>query len=253
ARGVVASGVREEAMRFGAGGEIFGVLTEPVDAHSNKPLILFSNTAGNHRIGPNRMYVEMGRKWASLGFPSVRIDVSGIGDSVTPREAPLNHPPPARLVEDAVAVMRSLKSSGRAHRFLVMGLCSGAFVAYHAALAEPSVVGVALLNPQTFKWEEGMSLEVNPLKKREAAEYYKRRMFTKEAWTKLLQGGVDVKHALGVFRGRAIDVVRARVAAAKARLPGAASRGSEVARAFDALTTRGADVLIVFSSGDPGI
>ena len=255
AGGLVAPGVREEAIRFGPKGGYFGVLTEPVDEalSRGKPLIIFSNTAGNYRIGPNRMYVEMGRKLATLGLRSVRMDVSGIGDSVIWEDEALNHPYGDQLTEDVSALMRHLEGQKRADRFGVAGLCSGAFVAYHTALADPSVSNILLINPQTFKWEEGMSLDVNPLTRREATEYYKRRFFSKEAWMKMLRGGVDPRHAFDAVRGRIVDSARANIARAKAKLSSDASKGSEVARAFDAMGTRGVDVLIVFSSNDPGI
>jgi len=255
AEGLVAPGVREETLRFGPKGRLFGVLTEPLDEELSrgKPLVIFSNTAGNYRIGPNRMYVEMGRKLATLGFRSVRTDVSGIGDSVIWEEEWLNHPYSEQLTDDVRALMRHLEADGRAHRFSVAGLCSGAFVAYHAARLDPAVVSVVLINPQIFAWEDGMSLDVNPLTRRDAGEYYKRRLFAKDAWLKMLKGGVDPRHALEAVRGRVVDAARAKIAQAKARIPRDASRGSEVARAFDALGARGVDVLIVFSGDDPGI
>jgi len=181
------------------------------------------------------------------------MDVSGIGDSVIWEDEALNHPYADQLTDDVRALVQHLKGQGRADRFSVAGLCSGAFVAYHTALAEPAVASIALINPQIFKWEEGMSLDVNPLTRRDASEYYKRRFFAKDAWMKMLRGGVNPRHALEAVRGRIVDTARAKIARAKAKLSSDASRGSEVARAFDALGKRGVEVLIVFSSNDPGI
>lgn len=255
AHGTVAAGVREEAIRFGPDGIYFGVLTEPVDKTlaEGKPLVIFSNTAGNYRIGPNRMYVEMGRKLAALGLPSIRIDVSGIGDSVIWEGEWENHPYGDQLTLDIKETIKHLKAQKRAETFGVAGLCSGAFVGYHAALADDAIVSVVMINPQTFKWEEGMSLEVNPLANRDATEYYKRRFFAKEAWMKLLKGGVDPRHAASALGGRIVDMTRATVAKFKAKIPIDASKGSDVARAFDTMTKRGVDVLVVFAGGDPGI
>jgi pimeloyl-ACP methyl ester carboxylesterase len=199
------------------------------------------------------MYVEMGRKLAALGFRSVRMDVSGIGDSLVWEDESLNHPYADQLTDDVRALIKTLQADKRASRFGVAGLCSGAFVAYHTAVADPAVTSVVLINPQIFKWEEGMSLEVNPLTRRDASAYYKRRLFAKEAWMKLLRGGVDPRHALQAVEGRIVDAARSRFARLKATLPGAASRGSDVARALDAMGQREVDVLFIFSSNDPGI
>lgn len=255
--GLVASEVREEVIRFGEGGGYFAILTMPdAGLDPKKPLLVFSNTAGNYRVGPNRMYVAMARKLAALGFTSARIDVSGIGDSVIWKDEAENHPYADRLVTDVRALIQHLKAEKRAERFGVAGLCSGAFVAYHAGIADPAVTSIVLINPQTFKWEEGMSLDVNPLTRRDKSEYYKRRLFAKDAWVKMLKGGVDPKTALraiDALRGRVVDTARSRTAKVLARLPGAAARGSDVARAFDAMCARGVDVLIVFAANDPGI
>ncbi|MBX3231222.1 MAG: GNAT family N-acetyltransferase [Labilithrix sp.] len=253
--GIVAPGVREESIRFGVADALFGILCEPIDQELSrgKPLIIFTNTAGNYRIGPNRMYVEMARKLAGLGIASVRMDVSGIGDSTIYEQEELNHPYGDQLAKDVRSCVAYFTQRGRAKRFGVAGLCSGAFVAYHAALQEPLIESITLINPQTFVWEAGMSLEVNALSRRDAAEYYKRRMFSKEAWAKLLKGGVDPRHAFGAVKGRVADAARSGIAKAKAAMPGAASRGSELARAFDALCERGVDVHIVFAANDPGI
>jgi len=255
AGGVVAPGVREEAIRFGHDGMYFGVLTEPTDAAlaKGKPLVIFSNTAGNYRIGPNRMYVEIGRKLAAMGLPSIRIDVSGIGDSVIWEGEWENHPYGEQLTLDIREAIKALKASKRAESFGVAGLCSGAFVGYHSALADESIVSVVLINPQTFVWEDGMSLDVNPLANRDQTEYYKRRFFAKEAWMKLLKGGVDPRYAATALAGRVADVTRATVAKVKSKIPIDPSKGSDVARALDAMTKRGVDVLFVFAGGDPGI
>lgn len=254
-RGRVAEGVYEEVVRFGPQKGFFAVLTVPEDEAKakGKPLVIFSNTAGNYRIGPNRMYVEMGRKLAAMGIANARLDVSGIGDSTIWDEEWPNHPYSEQLVDDVRALIKHLSEGKRFERFGVAGLCSGAYVAYHTALAEPLVSSLALINLQIFKWEDGMSLEVNPLTRRDEAEYYKRRMFSKEAWMKLLKGGVDPRNAIRAGSGKIFEVSRKAIAKAKGRLPGAAKRGTPQARAFDSLLERGTDVLFVFAAGDPGI
>jgi pimeloyl-ACP methyl ester carboxylesterase len=199
------------------------------------------------------MHVAMARKLAQHGFASVRIDVSGIGDSAIWKDAAQNHPYADRLVTDVRALVAHLKARGRAENFGVVGLCSGAFVAYHSALADPAITSIVLINLQIFEWEEGMSLEVNPLTRRDRSEYYKRRLFTKEIWLRMLRGEVEVRRALEDIGGSVVDRARGRIARLLARLPNAAARGSQVARAFDRLSTRGVDTLLVFSGSDPGI
>jgi pimeloyl-ACP methyl ester carboxylesterase len=253
--GTVAFGVRETPRRFGAGGRLVGVLTEPVSTAigGERPLVVFTNTAGNHRIGPNRMWAEIARKLGAIGFSSVRFDVSGVGDSVVWDAEAENHPYSGRLARDVRDVVDALANEGRAKRFGVAGLCSGAFVGWHAAASDPRIESLVLVNLQIFAWEEGMSLDVNPLETKNASEYYKKRLFAKEAWMKLLRGGVNPRHALAAVRGRAADLSRSAIARAKARLPASLAPASDVARVAEAMCARGADIFFVFSSEDPGI
>jgi pimeloyl-ACP methyl ester carboxylesterase len=199
------------------------------------------------------MYVCIARRLATLGFRVVRMDVSGTGDSSLWRDAARNHPYAEQLVADVRATISDLTRLERGERFVLAGLCSGAYVSWHASLADSRVVGLALLNLQTFRWSDDMSLDVTPLHTRNESDYYARRLFAKDAWKKLLAGGVNVRHVVETMRGRARDVARATAGRVMAKLPEGLVRGTDVARTFDALGERGVDVLVVFTGRDPGI
>ena len=63
------------------GGHAFGILTEPIDRDlAPATAILLSAGALNH-AGPNRMWVELARRWAAQGVATARIDLPGIGDA----------------------------------------------------------------------------------------------------------------------------------------------------------------------------
>ena len=53
----------------------------PGRASPQGPSILFLNSGRDPHTGPNRMWVELSRAWAALGFPCYRFDLSGLGDS----------------------------------------------------------------------------------------------------------------------------------------------------------------------------
>jgi hypothetical protein len=82
----------EEPLVFGKRHPLFGIyhppITHPPDTHpplpgagKALPPIVLSSAGTVHRIGPHRFYVGLARRWASLGFPVLRVDLSGIGDS----------------------------------------------------------------------------------------------------------------------------------------------------------------------------
>jgi alpha-beta hydrolase superfamily lysophospholipase len=138
----------ERSLVFGRGRPLFGILTpaDPARARPQRPPILLTNAGCVNRVGPHRIYVEMARRWARLGFDVLRLDLSGIGDSpVEPGVAEnLTYPPSA--IEDLGAAIRVLGAT----RLIVAGLCSGGDYAFQLAAREPRVVGAWLLNPRTF-------------------------------------------------------------------------------------------------------
>jgi pimeloyl-ACP methyl ester carboxylesterase len=141
--------MRERAVKFGAASNLVGVLTEPdpVAAREERPGVIFLNSGILHHAGASRLYVKIARKLASSGFFCLRFDFAGVGDS-EPRRDTL---PFARgAVEDAREAMDFLQSARGIRRFILVGLCSGADMAYHVALADNRVAGLAKLDAWVY-------------------------------------------------------------------------------------------------------
>jgi hypothetical protein len=79
-----------------------------------------------------------------------------------------------------------------------MGLCSGAYAAFQAAaqLANPALVESVLINPLTFFWRDGMSLEASPAGQLKSFQECLTSAWRPGKWLKFLTG----RSALG-FRG----------------------------------------------------
>ena len=110
----------------GPEGPLFGILAEPLGERQELCAVLV-NAGPQRRTGPNRMWVEIARRWAARGVPTLRIDLGGIGDS-DGDAASLVHV--ASLYSPAfVAQTRSaldaLGERGMPQRFIVVGLCAG--------------------------------------------------------------------------------------------------------------------------------
>jgi hypothetical protein len=71
-----------------------------------------------------------------------------------------------------------------------MGLCSGAYFAFQSAarLADPALVGCVAINPLTFYWKEGMSLNASPAHQVQAYRDCTAAFFQPGKWLKLLSG-----------------------------------------------------------------
>jgi hypothetical protein len=150
--GEAGSRIRETAIAFdGAGQQLYAIIAEPADVERLPLTVILYNAGAIRRIGPNRMWTETARRWASAGVPVIRVDVEGIGDAAGDggvyRESddPFYDP---RLIEQAHAVLDLASQRGLPDHFALGGLCSGAFWAFQAALADPRVRSVIMLNPR---------------------------------------------------------------------------------------------------------
>jgi pimeloyl-ACP methyl ester carboxylesterase len=242
--------VREIACRFDG---MFGLLTEPVDAthpRARTGIVLLSIGA-NHRIGSNRMYVRWARAWAALGFRVLRFDLSGIGDSPARDGAFDKEVYAPRAMKEARRAIDFLREKG-CDRVVLGGLCSGAYVSFHAAVEDDRVAGILLVNPPTFHWNPGDSLELRTRRSFQATSFYRQRAFSVETWRRALRGEVHVRAVTMELARRAI--VRGRAKANDALVRWKVKREpDDIARGFQAICDRGADALLVYGSDDGGV
>lgn len=144
----------ERALRFGESAPLVGILTEPEpsERQPDAPATIFLNSGIIHRVGASRLYVQMARRLAEEGFTSLRFDFSGIGDSEARRDS---LPFEESAVAETRAAMDYLERVVGARSFHLMGLCSGADMAFAVAQVDHRVVGLGQLDPygyRTFRW-----------------------------------------------------------------------------------------------------
>src|SRR6185436_1599981 len=101
--------------------------------------VVFLSNRYARRIGPNRLYTASARRWAAQGLPSLRLDVRATGDSGGPEQETVRNMYSEDGIDDARLALAYLRKEYGARRFVLIGLCSGAFAGFHAALAEPEV------------------------------------------------------------------------------------------------------------------
>ena len=135
-------------------GSIFGILAEPgPEIQPGECCVLFLNSGAVRHTGPNRMWVEAARRWAARGVMSLRLDLQGIGESDGEQNLDVASLYQEQLVTQVEIVMDSLRSRLGVRRFAAIGLCSGAFWAFHAAIRNPDIRAAILLNPRLFFWD----------------------------------------------------------------------------------------------------
>lgn len=229
-------GFEERARWFGR--RIFGIVTEPT-AGTPRATIVLLNPGSVHHVGSNRMHVTWARRWALAGYSVARIDVGGIGESLASPGQPENETYSTSAVPDIELVSRELGGN----RTILVGLCSGAYAAYHTALSgRPRPRAVVLINPQTFHFQKGDSLEVSPLAE---TRRYKASMLDPSKWRRVLAGQVDLRNAAKVLASRALLEVTTRL--------GRRFGGPNVSRELHSIVAGGTHVLLVYSATDPGL
>jgi dienelactone hydrolase len=128
---------------------LFGIVTEPAEsaALEHAPTAIFVSVSKQHHVGsPVRLWVELAREWAGAGIRSLRMDLSGLGDSPARsigREHWLCHK--ADAFEDVTDACRYMSPSDPSDVVLV-GLCSSGYQVLESALRiRPR--GVVAVNP----------------------------------------------------------------------------------------------------------
>lgn len=133
----------ETAVQIGRDKHLSGVVSLPPSGGAPATGVVLMNAGVIHRIGPHRFNVKLARRLAHQGFPVIRIDLTGLGDSAVPSNA---LPYETQSVADLQAAMDSLSALTGATSFLLAGICSGARNAWATALADERVRGIWMLD-----------------------------------------------------------------------------------------------------------
>lgn len=126
---------------------LFGIETRVEDAGSTSdaPTVLLLNNGTHHHVGPSRAWVELARRWAAAGIRSIRLDLSGMGDSPKRDAADAlwacNKPDAFDDVADAVRWACPEPANA-----VLVGLCSSGYQALESAL-DLGAGGVVAINP----------------------------------------------------------------------------------------------------------
>jgi pimeloyl-ACP methyl ester carboxylesterase len=177
--------VREKVFAFGTDQCLVGVLTEPDPDRKRPgaPAVLLSTVGINPRVGPFRIWVDLARVLASLGFTTLRFDLSGLGDS-EPRRDTRNEL--ERAASDVREAMDFLVQKG-SQEFVLIGLCSGVDQVHAVSLADSRVVGAVHLDGYNYR-TRGYYLRRATLELLDAARW---RRFLERRLRPLLSNGAE--------------------------------------------------------------
>lgn len=90
--------------------------------------VMFVHAADGNRLGPHRMFVEFANKFNSLGYPTLRFDLSGCGDST----GSVSRADIAADVFDVVEAIRFFVAKADLEGVVLFGISRGSRVCYTA-------------------------------------------------------------------------------------------------------------------------
>ncbi len=225
-------------------GDLFGILTEPTGDRADVCAVLLNAGALTH-AGPNRMWVEAARRWSAQGVPSLRLDLEGIGeaDGDETAYADVGAFYTEVLIPQVIAALDDLGRRGLPQRFVLLGLCSGAYWAFHSALLDARITGVYLINPRALLWDD----EVRALHQVRKL----RKLARPSTWRRVLDSRQSTTRPAVVARAAAdLAVTRARTLPARvARRPDPPAAGYD--RCFDAFDAVPARAVFLFTGDEP--
>lgn len=180
--------MKQKAVRFGRHQEMTGILaTNDKQDGPCKLAFLTWNTGISHKMGPNRVAVELSHTLTRIGLPVFRFDLTGRGDSL-PRKGEM-----ASAVLDVREAMNYLQKEWGFEEFILHGNCSGAIDAHYVAQTDARVVGLSMVD--TYSYRVGAYYKNYILKRLKSRAYWE-RLF-KKIFSQ--QGGIDVQDAKDQF------------------------------------------------------
>jgi exosortase A-associated hydrolase 1 len=174
----------------GEGFDMLGIVSLPAAGTPTQRIGVVIVVGGaQYRVGSHRQFVQLARCLAAAGFPVLRFDLPGMGDS--PGELPSFEDTAPHI---ATAIDGFQRQCPGVERVVLWGLCDGASASllYVDATHDPRIAGLALLNP----WVRS---EVS-LARARVKHYYRQRLLEADFWRKLFKGGVGL-NALKDFGG----------------------------------------------------
>lgn len=201
-----------------------------------------------YRVGSHRQFVLLARDLAAAGFPVLRFDYRGMGDSDGESRSFEQIDVDIRTAIDAL-----LAAVPAVREVAIWGLCDGAAAGLLYVRHDPRVSGLILLNPWVRTDET--------LARSYVSEYYTRRILEPAFWRKLLRGEVRIgeslvsflgtlRRALGVGGDQAGQSVPAGADSRAAAGEGAAAAGSLPDRLRRSLAAFDGRTLIILSGRD---
>lgn len=161
---------------------LVGVLHSPVEAAGDTAVVVVVG-GPQYRVGSHRQFVLLARALEAEGYPVLRFDYRGMGDSEG------DYCGFEGIDQDIRSAIDALQAAvPNVRRVVLWGLCDGATASVRYAHSDERVHGLVLANPWVFS-EKGSA-------KAYLKHYYLKRFLSPEFWSKLFSGRLKPRHSL---------------------------------------------------------
>jgi uncharacterized protein len=223
------------------GAQLLAILHQPAQpARTLGVLVIVGGP--QYRVGSHRQFVLLARAVAAAGYPVLRFDYRGMGDSEGELRGFEHVEADVRCAIDAL-----LERAPHVRQVVLWGLCDGASAASFYAGRDPRVRGLVLLNP----WVRGTQTLARSL----LFNYYRQRLFDPQAWRELLQQRAKLGAALGSLARTAVSATRGSgqgtaVVGNAVAVPGSAAGQPLLPRVAAGLESFRGAILLVIAGAD---
>jgi pimeloyl-ACP methyl ester carboxylesterase len=241
----------ERPVRFGDADRLYGVLCEPVSKRRGASIILLGSAYDRHS-GWGRLTALTARHLAASGIASLRFDCANVADSPAATGAPSQVLYSREQQADVSAALDFLEARSLLPA-IVVGRCSGAYLAFRTALVERRIEGVVAVNPYAFHWDETKPLQEDLRSMPQSIDTYWRKILSGATIGRILRGEIDIGTSA---RNVVSAVLRALDRQMSSRLGLSLTRSAErasVYAAFETLHGRRLPVSLLYSRGDVGL
>ena len=170
------------------GEKLLGIVALPETPQHTGVLIVVGGP--QYRAGSHRQFLLLSRRLAAAGYPVMRFDYRGMGDSSGEQRG-------FEAVDGdiAAAIEAFMAASPGLERVVLWGLCdaASACLLYLHAHKDERLGGLVLLNP----WVRSAAT----LARAHIKHYYVQRLLQPEFWRKLLSRQLDIGRAIGGLLG----------------------------------------------------
>jgi len=179
----------EQAIGFECEGEaLTGVLALPERAGTDVGVLVIVG-GPQYRAGSHRQFVLLARHLAAGGYPTLRFDVRGMGDSSGQQRG-------FESISDDIdtAIEAFFAAQAQLKRVVLWGLCDGASAALIYCSQQPDrrIAGLCLANP----WVRSEATHART----QVKHYYRNRLREPAFWSKLLSGRVALGAVAGLWQ-----------------------------------------------------